>query len=110
MPWMSFQRVDCEGGPGERDQFNSIPSPLPSWKWPRAFWKSAEILDCSDGAGFSNRNGATVRRRQAPAVTRLLRILRANGLIKKVHRTRRYLVVSQVHCNAPGALTPALSR
>jgi hypothetical protein len=56
-------------------------------------------------AGFRNRDirqvlhgeerDEGVRRRQAAAVTRLLGILRAHGLIKKVPRTHRYLLTTE---------------
>jgi hypothetical protein len=56
-------------------------------------------------AGFRNRDirhalygheaDETKRRRQAAAVTRLLGILRAHGLIKKVPRTHRYLLTTE---------------
>jgi hypothetical protein len=56
-------------------------------------------------AGFRNRDirqvlhgeerDEAVRRRRAAAVTRLLGILRAHGLIKKVPRTHRYLLTTE---------------
>ena len=46
------------------------------------------------------------RRRQAAAVTRLLRLLRAHGIIHKVPKTRRYLV-TEYGRNAIAALAAA---